>query len=70
MAVIAQEIHYQKAGKKARVVLTARLPLAGFGREKRPFKEYLLRKEQPLMFQYGRGYYEILIKDVKLRPQW
>ncbi len=42
IAVIAQEIHYRKAEKKARVVLAAGLPLAGFGREKRPFKEYLL----------------------------
>lgn len=69
MAVIAQEIRYRKAEKKTRVVLAAGLPLAGFGREKRSFKEYLLRKEQPLMFQYEREYYEIFIEDVKLFPQ-
>ena len=69
MAAIAQEIRYRKAGRKTRVVLAAGLPLAGFGREKRLFKEYLLRKEQPLVFQYEKEYYEILIEDVKLFPQ-
>lgn len=69
MAAIAQEIRYRKAEKKTRVVLAAGLPLAGFGREKRSFKEYLLRKEQPLVFQYEREYYEIFIEDVKLFPQ-
>ena len=69
MAAIAQEIRYRKAGKKTGVVLAAGLPLAGFGREKRLFKEYLLRKEQPLVFQYEKEYYEILIEDVKLFPQ-
>ena len=69
MAAMAQEIRYRKAGRKTRVVLAAGLPLAGFGREKRLFKEYLLRKEQPLVFQYEKEYYEILIEDVKLFPQ-
>lgn len=69
MAAMAQEIRYRKAGKKTGVVLAAGLPLAGFGREKRLFKEYLLRKEQPLVFQYEKEYYEILIEDVKLFPQ-
>lgn len=31
--------------------------------------KHLLRKEQPLVFQYEREHYEILIEDVKLFPQ-
>ncbi len=69
MAAIAQEIRYRKAEKKTRVVLAAGLPLAGFGREKQPFREYLFRKEQPLCFHYENEGYEIQIEDVKLFPQ-
>lgn len=69
MAAIAKEIRYRKAEKKTRVVLAAGLPLAGFGREKQPFREYLFRKEQPLCFRYENECYEIQIEDVKLFPQ-
>lgn len=69
MAAIAQEIRYRKAEKKTGVVLAAGLPLASFGREKQPFSEYLLRKEQPLCFRYENESYEIQIEDVKLFPQ-
>lgn len=69
MAALAQEIRYRKAPKKTGIVLAAGLPLASFGREKRPFKEYLLRKEQPLRFLYEREMFELYIEDVKLFPQ-
>lgn len=69
MAAIAQEIRYRKAEKKTGVVLAAGLPLASFGREKQPFREYLFRKEQPLRFLYENESYEIQIEDVKLFPQ-
>lgn len=69
MAAIAQEIRYRKAEKKTGVVLAAGLPLASFGREKQPFREYLFRKEQPLCFRYENESYEIQIEDVKLFPQ-
>ncbi|RHR26316.1 plasmid segregation actin-type ATPase ParM [Clostridium sp. AF19-22AC] len=69
MAAIAKEIRYRKAEKKTRVVLAAGLPLAGFGREKQPFREYLFRKEQPLCFRYENEGYEIQIEDIKLFPQ-
>lgn len=69
MAAIAQEIRYRKAEKKTGVVLAAGLPLASFGREKQPFREYLFRKEQPLCFRYENEGYEIQIEDVKLFPQ-
>lgn len=69
MAAIAQEIRYRKLEKKNSIVLAAGLPLAGFGREKKSFREYLLRREQPLVFQYEEETYEIRIEDVKLFPQ-
>lgn len=68
MAAIAQEIQKRRSEHTAKVVLAAGLPLAGFGREKQPFREYLFRKEQPLCFQYEKERYEIQIEDVKLFP--
>ncbi len=69
MAAIAQEIRYRKWERKTEVTLAAGLPLASFGREKRPFREYLFRKEQPICFRYENEDYEIRITDVKLFPQ-
>ena len=69
MAAIAQEIRYRRGERKTDVVLTAGLPLASFGREKKGFREYLFRKEQPLRFRYEDESYEIRIQDVKLFPQ-
>lgn len=69
MVAMAQELRYRKAAKKTGIVLAAGLPLASFGREKRPFREYLLRKEQPLRFLYERESYELFIEEVKLFPQ-
>lgn len=69
MAAIAQEMQKRGGERTAKVVLAAGLPLAGFGREKQPFREYLFRKEQPLRFQYEKEQYEIQIEDVKLFPQ-
>jgi plasmid segregation protein ParM len=69
MAALAQELRYRKASRKERIVLAAGLPLAGFGREKTAFREYLFRKEQPIRFRYENEAYELLIEDVKLFPQ-
>ena len=69
MAAIAQEIRYRRGERKTDVVLAAGLPLASFGREKKGFREYLFRKEQPLRFRYEDESYEIQIQDVKLFPQ-
>lgn len=69
MAAIAQELKYRKAPARARIVLAAGLPLAGFGREKQKFREYLFRKDQPIRFRYENISYEIFIEDVKLFPQ-
>lgn len=69
MAAIAQELKYRKAAGRTGIVLAAGLPLASFGREKQPFREYLFRKDQPLRFRYEKESYEIQIEDVKLFPQ-
>ncbi len=69
LAALAQEIRKRKGERTAKVVLAAGLPLAGFGREKQKFKEYLFRKEQPVRFFYEGERYEIQIEDVKLFPQ-
>lgn len=69
MAAIAQELKYRKVVGRTGIVLAAGLPLASFGREKQPFREYLFRKDQPLRFRYEKESYEIQIEDVKLFPQ-
>lgn len=69
LSALAQEIRYRKGPNRASVVLAAGLPLGSFGREKKEFKEYLLRKEQPVRFRYENESYEITIEDVKLFPQ-
>lgn len=69
MAAMAQEIKYRRAEPKTGVILAAGLPLASFGREKRPFREYLLREGQPLCFRYENEDYEITVEDVRLFPQ-
>lgn len=69
LAAIAQELRCRNAESKSQIVLAAGLPLSGFGREKKSFREYLFRKEQPVTFLYEGKAYEITIEDVKLFPQ-
>ena len=69
LAAIAEEIKHRKTERKTEVILAVGLPLSSFGREKQGFREYLLRKEQPVCFLYESEWYEIQIKDVKLFPQ-
>ena len=69
LAAIAEEIKHRKAERKTEVILAVGLPLSSFGREKQGFREYLLRKEQPVRFLYESELYEITIKDVKLFPR-
>ena len=52
LAAIAEEIKHRKAERKTEVILAVGLPLSSFGREKQGFREYLLRKEQPVRFLY------------------
>lgn len=69
LAAIAQELRFRNLPAKAEVTIAAGLPLAGFGREKKNFREYLLGKKNPTVFRYEGTLYEIHISDVKLFPQ-
>ena len=69
LAAVAKEIKQRGGTTECSVKLAAGLPLAGFGREKKPFREYLLRSSQPVCFKFEGIPYKITIEDVKLFPQ-
>lgn len=69
LAAIAREIKQRGENTECSVTLAAGLPLAGFGREKKFFREYLLRSSQPVCFKFEGVPYKIAIEDVKLFPQ-
>ena len=69
LAAIAKEIKQRGGMPECSVKLAAGLPLAGFGREKKPFREYLLRSSQPVSYRFEGIAYKITIEDVKLFPQ-
>lgn len=61
LAAIAKEIQYRGESPVCSVTLAAGLPLSGFGREKKTFREYLLRPRQPVCFRYEGVAYEVTI---------
>ena len=69
LAAIAKEIKQRGEKAECSVNLASGLPLAGFGREKKPFREYLLRSSQPVCFKFEGIPYKVTIEDVKLFPQ-
>ena len=70
LAAIAKEIKVRGENPtNCAVVIAAGLPLANFGREKKAFREYLLRNSQPVSFKFEGLPYKITIEDVKLFPQ-
>lgn len=69
LAAIAREIKQRGENTECSVTLAAGLPLAGFGREKKFFREYLLRSSQPVCFKFEGVPYKITIENVKLFPQ-
>lgn len=69
LAAIAREIKQRGENTECSVTLAAGLPLAGFGREKKFFREYLLRSSQPVCFKFEGVPYKITIEDVKPFPQ-
>ena len=69
LAAIAKELKQRGEKTECSVKLAVGLPLAGFGREKKPFREYLLRSSQPVCFKFEGIAYKITIEDVKLFPQ-
>ena len=64
LAAIAKEIKQRDEKTECSVKLAA-----GFGREKKPFREYLLRSSQPVCFKFEGIPYKVTIEDVKLFPQ-
>ena len=69
LAAIAKELEYRNAERTATVLLAAGLPLTSFGRDKKKFREYLLRDGRPVLFRYEGNEYAVTISDVKLVPQ-
>lgn len=69
LAAVAKEIQARGGKSKTEVLLAAGLPLASFGREKRAFRRYLLRRKEPVVFRYEGIFYELRFVDVKLFPQ-
>lgn len=75
LAAVAKEIKYRGKNSTNSVILAAGLPLTGYGRDKKPFREYLLHSSQsvdglsPIKFKFEGEPYEITIEDVKLFPQ-
>lgn len=69
LAAIAREIQYRGAKPECSVVIGAGLPLTTYGREKKPFRDYLLRSSQPVCFKFEGTSYRVTIQDVLLFPQ-
>lgn len=70
LAAIAKEIQQRGAKTECSVTIAAGLPLAGFGREKKSFREYLRPSSQPVSFKFEGVPYKVTIEDVKLRAFW
>ena len=69
LAAIARELEHRGADRTASVHLAAGLPLTSFGRDKKKFKEYLLRDGKPVSFRYEGIAYTVTIAEVSLFPQ-
>ena len=69
LAAIAMELCFRNLPAECSVTLAAGLPLARYGRDKKPFTEYLFRNGQPVMFLFEGERYKVKIESVKLFPQ-
>ena len=69
LAAIAMELRCRGLPAESSVTLAAGLPLARYGRDKKPFTEYLLRNGQPVNFLFEGERYKVKIESVKLFPQ-
>ena len=69
LAAIAKELDYRGAERTADVLLAAGLPLTSFGRDKKKFRDYLLRDGKPVPFRYEGRDLSIRLVDVMLFPQ-
>ena len=69
LAAIAKELEYRGTERTASIHLAAGLPLTGFGRDKKKFREYLLRDGQPVTFRYEGNSYTVAVAEASLFPQ-
>ncbi len=69
LAAIAKELKHRAAPICTNVTIAAGLPLASYGREKMPFKAYLMSAQQPVKFKFDGIQYEVTIENVSLFPQ-
>lgn len=69
LAAIAMEVRFRNLPAECSVTLAAGLPLARYGRDKKPFTEYLFRNGQPVAFLFEGERYKVKIEGVKLFPQ-
>ena len=69
LAAIAKELEYRGVGNAVNIRLAAGLPLTSFGRDKKKFREYLIRDGKPVPFRYEDRDYLVAIQDVALFPQ-
>ena len=69
LAAIAKELEYRHAERTCSVILAAGLPLTSFGRDKKKFRDYLLRGGSAVAFRYEGRDYAVAIRDVELFPQ-
>lgn len=69
LAAIAKEIKHRGENPECSVTIGAGLPLTTYGREKKPFRRYLLRSPQPVCFKFEGESYRVTIQDVLLLPQ-
>lgn len=69
LAAIAKELEYRHAERACSVTLAAGLPLTSFGRDKKKFRDYLLRDGRPALFCYEGREYAVTIHEVALFPQ-
>ena len=61
LAAIAKEIQQRGAKTECSVTIAAGLPLAGFGREKKSFREYLRPSSQPVSFKFEGIPYKVTV---------
>ena len=69
LAAIAKELAYRGCDTTASIHLAAGLPLTSFGRDKKPFRDYLFRNGKPVSFRYEGIPYTVTISEVSLFPQ-
>ena len=69
LAAIAKELAHRGAEPTSNVHLAAGLPLTSFGRDKKRFREYLLRDGAPVSFFFESQPYTVTITEVSLFPQ-